>query len=142
MALLTRLTLLKNTIEANPCAKLIITERSLQSDYAIFVRMLYESQKMDTILYSIYCQIHKDYVAFDLDGIIFINTDSLTSYERCALRNRDGEKIALQYLRTCDKYHYEWLHSIKVPILTMSSDYNQAQLFSIHSFLQQIMIKR
>ena len=38
-ALLTRLALLKNTIEKNPNAKLIITERSLQSDFEILQRI-------------------------------------------------------------------------------------------------------
>ena len=50
-ALLTRLTLLKNTIEQNPHAKLIITERSLQSDFEIFAKMLYNDQKINIIMF-------------------------------------------------------------------------------------------
>lgn len=140
-ALLTRLTLLKNTIEQNPDAKLIITERSLQSDFEIFAKMLYNDQKINTILYSIYEQIYKDYVKYALNGVIYINSDPLTCFERCGLRNRDGEKVGLHYLRNCDAYHHEWLQNIGVPVLTMSSDYNQQQLFSIYGFLQRIMLQ-
>ena len=140
-ALLTRLTLLKNTIEKNPDAKLIITERSLQSDFEIFAKMLYNDQKINTILYSIYEQIYKDYVKYTLNGVIYINTDSLTCFERCGLRNRDGEKVGLQYLRECDAYHNDWLRKLSVPILNMSSNYDQQQLFSIYGFLQQIMLQ-
>ena len=140
-ALLTRLALLKNTIEQNPHAKLIITERSLQSDFEIFAKMLYNDQKINTILYSIYKQVYKDYVNYALNGVIFINTDPLTCFERCGLRNRDGEKVGLQYLRNCDSYHYEWLSNMKKPVLHIPSDYNQQLLFTIYGFLQRIMLK-
>ena len=81
------------------------------------------------------------YVKYELTGVIYINSDPLTCFERCGLRNRDGEKVGLHYLRNCDTYHHDWLQNTEVPILTMSSDYNQQQLFSIYGFLQRIMLQ-
>ena len=140
MALMTRLSQLNRIIDSNPDVKLIITERSLQSDYEVFAQMLYKAQKMNTILYSIYQQIYKDFAKLPLNGVFFVNTDSLTCFERCGIRNRDGERVSLQYLRTCETQHYDWLNTLDIPILQIPSGFELQQQFAMYGFMQKVMI--
>ena len=53
MAYISRLALLKKSIEENPNA-IVITERSLFTDKFVFAKMLYDSKKMESVEYQIY----------------------------------------------------------------------------------------
>ena len=53
MAYISRLALLKKTINENPDS-VIITERSIHSDKNIFAKMLYDSEQISEIEYQIY----------------------------------------------------------------------------------------
>jgi deoxyadenosine/deoxycytidine kinase len=53
MAYISRLSLLKKTIEKNPDA-IIITERCLNTDRYVFAKMLYDNGKLEDVEYQIY----------------------------------------------------------------------------------------
>ena len=53
MAYISRLNLLRKTIEENP-GKIIISERSLSTDKYVFAQMLYDSKNMEHIEFEIY----------------------------------------------------------------------------------------
>ena len=55
MAYISRLNLMKETIEQNPNA-IIISERSLYTDKYVFAKMLYETDKIEDVNYQIYCK--------------------------------------------------------------------------------------
>lgn len=112
MAYISRLALLKETVENNPDS-IIITERSLYTDREVFAKMLYDDGKIDDINYNIYLKwfdnFYKDY---PLSGIIYLNTDYSVCFERIKKRARSGEeKISEDYLACCSAYHNKWIFS-------------------------------
>jgi deoxyadenosine/deoxycytidine kinase len=106
MAYISRLALLKKSIEENPGA-IIITERSLVTDKMIFAKMLYDSGHIQHIDYQIYSKwfecFAKDY---PINKVIYVNSSPEICYERIHERSRLGEsEIPLSYLSSCDTYH-------------------------------------
>ena len=61
MAYITRITKIRNTIRNNPNC-IIITERSIYSDRAVFAKMLYDSKLMDSCEYQIYNKWFDEYM--------------------------------------------------------------------------------
>ena len=121
MAYISRLTLLKETIEKVKQQQqqqqqnlvVIITERSLFTDKMVFAQMLYDSGNMEYIQYQIYlkwfdafireCSVHK---------MIYVKTDPTICYSRMLTRSRQGENvIPLEYLVNCDLYHERMVQS-------------------------------
>ena len=47
------------------------------------------------------------------DGIIYLQVTPETCYNRVQKRNRDGETISLEYLKSCHQYHENWLTTEK-----------------------------
>ena len=112
MAYISRLVMLKNAIkycEQNNI-KLIICERSLQTDKNVFCKMLYDTGKIEEINYQIYLKWFDEFI-IDMPKIyfIYIKTNPVTAFERIIKRNRKGEKINLNYLESCSTYHDYWL---------------------------------
>ena len=112
MAYISRLVMLKNAIkycEQNNI-KLIICERSLQTDKNVFCKMLYDTGKIEEINYQIYLKWFDEFI-IDMPKIyfIYIKTNPVTAFERIIKRNRKGEKINLNYLESCSSYHDYWL---------------------------------
>ena len=144
MAFMTRIRLFKETIQANPNAKLIISERSLETDKQIFAKMLHDQGYIDDVMYKIYNDIFKTLVAsnMQLSGIIYINTNPVMCLNRIIKRNREGElNISLDYLEKCQLKHSFWIHDLTVPTLNISSTYDESKQFMIYRFLQRILIK-
>lgn len=143
VALSTRLKLLKETIEQNPQAKIFICERSLETDKEIFAKMLHDDGYIDDIMYRVYTEYFNDHVTEEYKnaGIIYINTPCVTSFNQIIQRNRIGEdKITLPYLHRCDLFHTLWFKNCNIPVLKMSSNYNQDKEFMVHRFLQRVLM--
>jgi deoxyadenosine/deoxycytidine kinase len=110
MAYISRLKLLKETIENYPNAT-IITERSLYTDKYVFAKMLYETNNIEDVNYQIYCKWFDTFVKdYPITGIIYVKADPNICHDRIAKRSRVGESnIPLDYLISCDKYHDDML---------------------------------
>jgi deoxyadenosine/deoxycytidine kinase len=109
MAYISRLALLKKTVEENP-GKVIITERCLDTDRFVFAKMMYDQGKMEEVEYQIYLKwFHCFQCEYPISYYIYLNTTPETAHERVLKRNREGETIGLDYLRECAKYHNKWL---------------------------------
>lgn len=106
MAYISRLALLKKSIEENPNA-IVITERSLFTDKFVFAKMLYDSKKMESVEYQIYLRWFDNFVNdFPINCTIYVKTDPKVCHARIAKRSRNGEStISLDYLNDCHKYH-------------------------------------
>jgi deoxyadenosine/deoxycytidine kinase len=106
MAYISRLALLKQSIEENPNA-IVITERSLFTDKFVFAKMLYDSKKMESVEYQIYLRWFDNFVNdFPINCTIYVKTDPKVCHSRIAKRSRNGEStISLDYLNDCHKYH-------------------------------------
>ena len=110
MAYISRLKLLKETVEKYPNA-IIISERSLYTDKYVFAKMLYETNKIEDVSYQIYCKWFDTFVKdYPIAGIIYVKTDPEICHDRIAKRSRVGESnIPLDYLVSCDTYHDDML---------------------------------
>ena len=114
MAYISRLKLLKETVEKNQDA-IIISERSLYTDKYVFAKMLYETNKIEDVSYQIYCKWFDTFVKdYPITGIIYVKTDPEICHDRVAKRSRVGESnIPLDYLVSCDTYHDDMLDKEK-----------------------------
>ena len=116
MAYISRLNVLMEIIKKNPNA-IIITERCLFTDKHVFAKMLYDTNNMTQIEYTIYNKWFSCFIDnITIDGIIYIYTQPDICEKRIIHRNRKGEKIPLQYLNACHEYHNNWLGKSKIPI--------------------------
>ena len=117
MAYITRLRKLLDAIKNNS-DKIIICERSLETDKYVFAKMLYDSKKMreiDWVIYNYWFDSFLEEVKTDM--IIYINTSPDNCYKRIKKRNRRGEEsIPFDYLDNCHKYHEEWLNKTDINI--------------------------
>jgi len=106
MAYISRLSLLKDTIENNPDA-IIITERSLMTDRHVFAKMLYDSGKIEDVCYQIYNKWFDTFACeLPIEGVIYVKTNPDICNKRILLRSRNGESsIPLSYLENCHTYH-------------------------------------
>jgi len=89
----------------------IITERSLYTDKMVFAKMLYDSEKIEFINYQIYLSWFNTFSEFfPVHKIVYVKAEPKICHERIHIRSREGEeKIPLDYLINCDKYHDDML---------------------------------
>ena len=112
MAYISRLALLKDALKEN--YKVIITERSVETDKYVFAQMLYDDKKIEKINYEIYVKWFDTFLE-DIPDIdyIYIRSDPKKALERVLKRNREGESIPLDYLIKCHMYHDDWMGHIR-----------------------------
>lgn len=124
LALTTRLSEIRRTIRENPDCKIILCERSLETDRQIFAKMLYDEGKIDDVSYQIYQKLFDtNQLEIPLGGVIYLDTPSEICFERIKKRARVGEEsIPLEYLQKCDNYHKEWLNQpdLPYPVVTIN----------------------
>lgn len=90
--------------------KLIICERSLQTDKNVFCKMLYDSGKIEDINFQIYNKWFNEFISdMPLIYFVYIQTNPKIANERVLKRNRKGENISIEYLEMCSTYHDSWL---------------------------------
>jgi len=113
LAYITRLKKLIDKIKECP-SKIIITERSIETDRNVFAKMLYEDDMLSSIeweTYNYWFNTFKEISKVDL--IIYIKTNPDKCLERINKRNRVEESsIKLDYLIKCDQYHDNWLQNV------------------------------
>ena len=111
MAYISRLSLLKKAIESN--YEIIITERSLTTDKHVFCQMLYDTDLIEDIEFTIYNKWFEEFNTIENIQYVYLKTDPEISYERVLKRSRCGETIPLSYLINCSHYHDKWLSNEK-----------------------------
>jgi deoxyguanosine kinase len=111
MAYISRLASLKKAVEMNPHAKLIITERCLETDRNVFAKMLHKDGKIRDIDYQIYEKWFDEFVgSYTPSYYIYIRASATICAERIRMRSRKGEEdIPIGYLRECGNSHDSWL---------------------------------
>lgn len=128
MAYITRLAMMKKTIEENPDVTVLITERSLYTDKHVFAKMLYDMNNIEDVNYQIYTTwfdtFAKDY---SVESVIYVNTDPDICHQRIKERSRTGEdEIPIDYLTKCHDYHEVMItdYFSKVFVLTLNGNEN------------------
>lgn len=114
MAYISRLAILKKTIEENP-RSIIISERCLYTDKEVFAKMLFDDKKIELINYKIYLKWFDTFaLEFPIKKVIYVKTSPNICFDRIEKRSRTGENnIPLEYLENCHKYHNNMLDTIK-----------------------------
>ncbi len=132
MAYISRLSLLKETIEKNPGA-IIITERCLDTDRHVFAKMLYDSGKIEEVEYQIYLRWFDHFIDDkQTKKIIYLKTDPHVCFYRIAKRNRTGESnISLEYLEECHKYHEDMIEQTHCDKLVIDGNVDREENNSI-----------
>ena len=137
MAYISRLSMLKNAI--NYCKlnniKLIVCERSLNTDKNVFCKMLKDSGKIEDINYQIYLKWFNDFITeIPKTYYVYIKTDPKIAFDRVIKRNRKGENISLEYLTMCSNYHDTWLN-IRETIIINGNDVSLSTFEQINNVI-------
>jgi deoxyadenosine/deoxycytidine kinase len=136
MAFITRARKLREAVEKNP-GKVIITERSVFTDKHIFAMMLHDSGMISVAEYAIYLQWFDELTrGITIDRIVYVRTEPDECDWRIKCRNRTGETIPLDYLKSCHQYHETWLRSEENK-LTLNGELTTAEMLErVKPFLQ------
>ncbi len=138
MAYISRLALLQEAIRENPKA-IIITERSLLTDYNIFAKLLYENKSMLQEEYEIYQRWFHSFQDIKIDGFIYVRTDVEVAFERCQHRARPGETINQEYLKQCHEKHEEWMEGGNPLIIDNNITEQEEAIWMIHDYIQDVV---
>jgi deoxycitidine kinase/deoxyguanosine kinase len=124
MAYSTRLHALRKIVADNPECKIIICERSLDADKHVFAKMLHDEGTIESVMYQIYERYFGLYeTMFQLNAVIYVNTDAEICFQRISKRAREGEStIPIEYLNSCRSYHQTWLLSTDMPVLHLDTN--------------------
>jgi deoxyadenosine/deoxycytidine kinase len=127
MAYISRLSLLKETVEKNP-GSIIITERCLDTDRQVFAKMLYDDGNIEEVEYQIYLRWFDNFKKdFPISHHIYLKTEPDIAHKRVLKRNRSGETIAIEYLQACNQYHNDWLEERETEkkVVTINANQNE-----------------
>jgi deoxyadenosine/deoxycytidine kinase len=127
MAYISRLALLRQTVRDNAGrCRIIISERSVDTDRNIFAKMLYDSGDIAHDEYIIYNMWFDEFVRdLPVSGLVYIRADPETCMERITRRAREGETIPLDYVQKCHDYHDTWINGNTVKCKKLVIDANQ-----------------
>ncbi len=121
MAYISRIALMREALKKN--YRVILIERSVYTDSAVFAKMLFDDKKIEEIEYKIYLRWVNEFIAdFPPVKYIYVRAEPAVSYQRILQRGRTGETIPIEYLENCHKYHDEWLLNTPSPLLKLNAN--------------------
>jgi deoxyadenosine/deoxycytidine kinase len=127
MAYISRISMLKTMIAANK-GKTIICERSVYTDKNVFAKMLYDCGDIEEVNYQIYLKWFDEFIEeLNVNGLIYVRADPEISCERVIIRNRKGETIPLDYLKSCHQYHENWIMNENHKTLILDANSNKTE---------------
>jgi deoxyadenosine/deoxycytidine kinase len=122
MAYISRLSLLRKAVN-DPKIKLIITERSVETDRNVFAKMLYDVGDISHDEFQIYTLWFDEFLTdVPLAGIVYINASPEVCLERIGKRARVGETIQTDYIQRCHQYHEDWIRTRGCPLLELPAN--------------------
>ena len=91
--------------------KVIITERSVETDKNVFARMLFEDKNMTDLEFKLYNEWYNYlYPEIKVNNIVYLRTLPETAYDRMCNRSRKEENIVPKdYIQMVHKFHDDWL---------------------------------
>ena len=119
--------------------KYIIVERSIHSDKNVFAKMLYDDKKISELEYKIYNYwFYKLHTKVLFSGHIYLEVDAEVAAKRINKRSRSEEEgIPIDYLKSLNKYHEDWLNTTATPVITINVNddfqYNKNKFREINS---------
>jgi deoxyadenosine/deoxycytidine kinase len=101
-----------------------ITERSLQTDYEVFTKMLASTANLNGMELAVYRDWYDMLLrtSTPLNGIIHVNQTPGECLHRIQKRNRSGEDaISLDYLQKLDNALLDWMGRAHCPVLSITT---------------------
>ena len=91
--------------------KIIITERSVETDKYVFAKMLYDENDITELQYKIYNTWYSTiFPNIKVNNIIYLRTSPNTAFTRMLERNRKAEEnVHKSYIQKLHEYHDDWL---------------------------------
>lgn len=130
------LTRLQNMLKADVNS---ICERSIFTDVNVFAKCLYDAKLLNDYEYSIIEQWYHQILYtnnFQIKGIIYLQVDPKTCFQRIYERQRDSEdNIDLEYLETIHKNHELWLQNSKENVFIVNNN-DELSINKIIEFIQ------
>lgn len=101
----------KNIVNNSQKRKVIITERSTETDKYIFAKMLYDYGDMNQLEYNIYNYWYNNLIEKNtINNIVYLRTNPRDAFERINKRARsEEENIPFEYIQNVHNYHDKWL---------------------------------
>jgi deoxyadenosine/deoxycytidine kinase len=122
MAYISRLSLLRKAVK-DPKIKLIITERSVETDRNVFAKMLYDAGDISHDEFQIYTLWFDEFLTdVPLGGIVYIHASPDVCLERIGKRARAGETIQADYIHRCHQYHEDWIRARDCHLLELPAN--------------------
>jgi deoxyadenosine/deoxycytidine kinase len=147
MAYISRLALVRKAVK-DPKIKLIITERSVETDRNVFAKMLYDTGDISHDELQIYTLWFDEFLTdVPLGGIVYIHASPDVCVERIHKRARAGETIQPEYIERCHKYHEDWIRSKNCPLLELPANEDKTptimshRMESITEFIRGLMLR-
>jgi len=133
MAYISRLSLLRKAVK-DPKIKLIITERSVETDRNVFAKMLYDTGDISHDEFQIYTLWFDEFLTdVPLSGIVYIHASPEVCVERIHKRARAGETIQPAYIERCHTYHEDWIRGRNCPLLELPANEDMDQIPTVMS---------
>lgn len=110
--------------------KVIITERSVETDKNIFAKMLFDTNQMTLLEYNMYNYWYeKLFPEVKIKNIIYLKTSPDIAFERIKKRNRIEEKdVTKEYIDTVHDYHEKWLNNKKYSMCILDGNIENYKL--------------
>ena len=147
MAYISRLALVRKAVK-DPKIKLIITERSVETDRNVFAKMLYDTGDISHDEFQIYTLWFDEFLTdVPTGGIVYIHASPDVCVERIHKRARAGETIQPEYIERCHKYHEDWIRSKNCPLLELPANEDKTptimshRMESITEFIRGLMLR-
>jgi deoxyadenosine/deoxycytidine kinase len=145
MAYISRLALLRQTVRENAGrCRVIVTERSVDTDRNIFAKMLYDSGDIAHDEYAIYNMWFDEFVRdLPVTGLVYIRADPETCMQRIHKRGREGESIPMDYIQACHNYHDAWINadttSCKKLVIDANPEIGDNRVEKIMEFIDELV---
>jgi deoxyadenosine/deoxycytidine kinase len=115
-AFITRAKIMLDAINENKYSyfqepKVIITERSVETDKNVFAKMLFEDKNMTDLEFKVYNEWYNYlYPEIKVNNVVYLRTLPQTAYERMSNRSRKEEStVPKDYIQMVHKFHDDWL---------------------------------
>ena len=132
--------MIKQAVQENPNS-LILTERCLLTDCAVFASMLHDQGHLLDEEFTIYKTWFRTFQQeIPVTSIVYVRCDPTTAFTRCKKRGRSGEEIPLDYLIKCHEKHEKWIEPEQPTVLSkLVIENDEAQMKDVLSSIIQFI---
>jgi deoxynucleoside kinase len=118
---------------ANVGTPIKVMERSVQSAFDVFSRLLVEAKLMEPVEFAVLQEMAKDYMSNNgcrVDLWVYIRTPAETALDRIRKRARVEEaEMTLEYLQTLEKAYDRFFENVSEPVILIDGSASIEEVF-------------